>query len=308
MPGNIPKKIVLSASRRTDIPAFYMPWFMDGIAKGEFRVENPYNGRTAQVPATPEAVHTIVFWSKDFGPFLRGGYGEDLTDRGYHLFFNFTVNSRNPELEPRVPTLDRRLDQLEALCKRFSPSAVLWRFDPVCFYDTPTGLRDNLGDFGHIATAAAGFGIERCITSFLDLYPKIQRRTGNGFGISFISPSLAKQKKTLLQLQAQLKPLGIALFTCCEKELLGALPPDTGISPSACIPGKLLTQLYGEGISLRKDSGQRAAAGCGCTVSRDIGSYRAHPCHHDCLFCYANPAAYRSTGVLRRKTSAGAEA
>jgi hypothetical protein len=305
MPGNIQKKIVLSASRRTDIPAFYMPWFMDAIEKGEFKIENPYNGRTTQVPATPETVHTIVFWSKDFGPFLQGGYGEDLAARGYHLFFNFTVNSHCPELEPGVPPLDLRLDQLGILCKRFSPGAVLWRFDPVCFYNTPAGPRNNLGDFGRIALAAAGFGIERCVTSFLDLYPKIQRRTGNGTGISFFSPSLERQKNTLLQLQAQLEPLGIALFTCCEKELLETLPLDSGILPSACIPGRLLTQLYGGGISLRKDSGQRAGAGCGCTVSSDIGSYRAHPCRHDCLFCYANPAAYRSAGDRRQKTPAG---
>jgi len=292
MPGNPPKKIVISASRRTDIPAFYMPWFMDGIKQGEFKVENPYNGRITRVPATPEAVHTIVFWSKNFGPFLRGGYGEDLTARGYHLFFNFTINSHCPDLEPRVPPLDDRLAQLEALCKRFSPEAVLWRFDPICFYNTPAGPRDNLGDFDRIATTAAGFGIERCVTSFLDLYRKIQKRTENGSGVSFLSPPIEKQKKILLLLQARLKPLGISLYTCCEKEILETLSPDAGISPSACIPGRLLTQLYGGDISLRKDPGQRAAAGCGCTVSSDIGSYRVHPCHHDCLFCYANPARY----------------
>lgn len=267
---------------------------MKGVENGGFEVENPYNRRITRVPATPEAVHTIVFWSKDFGPFLKGGYGETLAARGYHLFFNFTINSHCPELEPRVPPLNRRLDQLESLCKRFSPRAVLWRFDPICFYNTPGGSRDNLGDFDQIAAAASRAGIERCVTSFLDLYRKIQKRTENRPGISFVSPDLEKQKETLLELQARLRPLGISLYTCCEKEALEALPPGSGILPSACIPGRLLTQLCGSGVSLRKDTGQRASAGCGCTVSSDIGSYRAHPCHHDCLFCYANPARYAS--------------
>jgi hypothetical protein len=298
MPPLSLQKIILSASRRTDIPAFYMPWFMEGIKRGVFEVENPYNGRISRVPATPETVHTIVFWSKDFGPFLEGGFGEKLADMGYHLFFNFTINSHCPELEPRVPLLDRRLDQLAALCKRFSAEAVLWRFDPICFYSTPGGNFDTLGDFDRIADTAAGLGIHRCITSFLDLYAKIRKRTKRGSGLTFSEPSPKKQKMILLDLNDRLTPLGIRLFTCCEKEILDTLPPDAGISPSACIPGKLLTELFGEGISLRKDPGQRSAAGCGCTVSRDIGSYKAHPCHHDCLFCYANPAKY-ATGSRR---------
>lgn len=308
MSRSLPRKIVLSASRRTDIPAFYMPWFMEGIEKGEFEVENPYNGRISRVPATSERVHTIVFWSKDFGPFLRGGYGEELAVRGYNLFFNFTINSHCPDLEPRVPPLEDRLGQLESLCGRFSPGTVLWRFDPICFYQTPDGRRDNLEDFEHIAAAASRAGIERCVTSFLDLYPKIKRRMESGAGISFLSPSLEKQKKVLLELQARLGPLGISLFTCCEKEVLELLPRGTGILPSACIPGRLLTQLFGEGISLSKDPGQRSGAGCGCSVSSDVGSYRAHPCRHDCLFCYANPAAYRSADSREGKTPAGGAA
>ncbi len=105
-------QIVISASRRTDIPAFYMPWFMDRIDKGYFEVVNPYNRRTSIVPATPAEVHTIVFWSKNFGPFITGRYGEKLIDAGYHLFFNYTLNSESPLLEPNLPPLQTRMSQL----------------------------------------------------------------------------------------------------------------------------------------------------------------------------------------------------
>ena len=79
-------QIVLSASRRTDIPALYMDWFMMGIEKGRFSVRHPYTGKMREVPAGTDRVHSIVFWSKDFGPFLVGGCGERLQRAGYHLF------------------------------------------------------------------------------------------------------------------------------------------------------------------------------------------------------------------------------
>jgi Domain of unknown function (DUF1848) len=77
---------------------------------------------------------------------------------------------------------------------------------------------------------------------------------------------------------------------CSEKELLAHIPPNLGVSASACIPNDRLTGLYGPGISLAQDGGQRRAAGCMCGVSKDIGTYHLHPCRHNCLFCYANPA------------------
>ena len=88
---------------------------------------------------------------------------------------------------------------------------------------------------------------------------------------------------------AALSALDIHLFTCCEKEVMSALPLFSGVSASSCVPNDLLVQLYGPGISLAKDRGQRTSRGCRCGVSVDIGDYRLHPCGHACLFCYANP-------------------
>ena len=86
-------KQILSVSRRTDIPAFYMPWFMDQVTRGLIEVVNPFNQKVRQVNVSPERVHTMVFWSKNFRPFLADRYGERFQAMGYHLFFNFTVNS-----------------------------------------------------------------------------------------------------------------------------------------------------------------------------------------------------------------------
>jgi len=289
---NSPQQIVISASRRTDIPAFYMPWFMEQIKSGSFEVINPFNQRVSVVPATPHAVHTIVFWSKNFGPFIDQGFGDRLLKQGYNLFFNFTINSVSTILEPNVPPLRERFDQLEYLSDHFGSRSINWRFDPICFYEIGQGaLHDNLSDFITIGEKAAAVGVERCITSFMDHYPKIRRRLSSRPGLVLTDPVLTDKVNTLIEMETRLAALNIHLAACCEKEVITALPPGSSITPSSCIPNDLLMELYGGHISLRKDTGQRVKAGCGCKVSIDIGSYRHQPCYHNCLFCYANPAS-----------------
>jgi hypothetical protein len=299
MPGNaadaVPcerlQKIILSVSRRSDIPAFYMDWFMTQIRKGFFEVTNPFNGKRSMVPATPRDVHAIVLWSKDYGTFLDHGLGEQLNAKGYRLFFNFTVNSGMAELEPNVPELSHRLRQMETLCTRFDPRTVNWRFDPICFFRVDGGPeQNNLADFTRIADTASHLGISRCITSFMDHYPKIKKRAIIGNHITFNDPPLEKKVEILLRMEKTLQKRDIALNTCCEKRVVAGLPPDSTIAKSSCIPGRLLADLFPGKISLKKDTGQRQSGGCGCTVSKDVGSYRHHPCYHNCIFCYANPS------------------
>lgn len=283
-------KIVISASRRTDIPAFYMPWFMAGIQRGVFEVVNPFNRRVKKVQASPADVHTIVFWSKDFGLFLKQGYGKKLQDRGYHLFFNFTVNSVAPQLEPQIPPLNQRLDQLKQLADQFGPAAINWRFDPICYFKMGDGrVQNNLGDLNHIAARASAAGIRRCISSFMDPYPKIERRLANRPDFSFWDPPLKNKRQIIFDMERLLASEKIKLMLCCEKEVLDELPESTSVKQAACISNDLLVRLFGGTISLKQDTGQRIRKGCGCQVSVDIGVYHQHQCYHNCLYCYANP-------------------
>jgi len=285
-------KIVISASRRTDIPAFYMKWFMKQIKNGHFEVVNPYNRHVSIVPATPDKVHTILFWSKNFGPFIKSRFGEKLRKMGYNVYFNFTINSKEPLLEPNVPALEERICQLEYLCRNFGAGSISWRFDPICFYKTNDGkIHNNLHDFNYISSKASGYGIKRCITSFMDDYHKIRKRIAKIPGFAFIDPPIEAKSKIVLKMKDELSDKNISLHTCCEKELLSILPENSGITKSSCIPNDLLMKLFGGSLSLNKDSGQRIKNGCGCKVSADIGSYSLHPCYHNCLFCYANPAS-----------------
>ena len=285
-----PLKLVLSASRRTDIPAFYMPWFMQSIDRGYFNVTNPYNQHVSEVPAATNIVGAIVFWSKNFGSFLANDWGKQLTAKGYHLFFNFTLNLPHPVLEPGVPPVEDRLNQLKLLSRQYDVSAVTWRLDPICWYHSPQGrVEHNLKELDWLIDSVAAFGITRCVTSFLDIYTKVKKRAASSGLVSFFDPPLTDKVELLLELERKLGDRNIRLQTCCEKEVIDVLPVDSKVTSSACISNSLLMSIYGGRFSLQKDRGQRIKDGCGCQVSMDIGSYNRHPCYHNCLFCYANP-------------------
>lgn len=294
------RKTILSASRRTDIPAFYMDWFMAGIARGFFDVVNPFNRQSKRVPARPHDVHSIVFWSKNFGPFLAGSYDRALQQRGYRLFFNFTLNSPSAELEPHIPPLPARLAQMAALTRRFDPRLITWRFDPVCFYRRPgeETLRDNLEDLETIADRLADMGIQRCVTSFVDLYRKVVKRLPAA-GLNLVDPPRAVKRRTLMRMAGILQQRGITLSACCENDILAGLPSEAEIQSGECIPGPLLAAFYGGDVALKKDPGQRRTHGCTCNLAADIGSYHQHPCYHNCLFCYANPQTPLQAGNKR---------
>ena len=290
-------QIVISASRRTDIPAFYMDWFMEQIKKGVFEVTNPYNRRKFMVPATPDKIHTIVFWSKNFAPFIKSGFGEKLLRMGYNLFFNFTINSNSPLLEPRVPSLKQRLVQLLYLSRNYDSKTINWRFDPICFFSYEEKvIKDNLHDFTRIGAWASQCGVRRCITSFMDHYAKIKKRIKSISGFSFIDPTLSEKIEILRKMEKILSEKKIDLYTCCEKDVMDALPSGSNIRKSACIPNDLFVKIFGGDLSFKRDTGQRSSKGCRCMISVDIGSYHLHPCYHNCLFCYANPtnAAFKN--------------
>ncbi|MEJ2659044.1 MAG: DUF1848 family protein, partial [Desulfobacterales bacterium] len=199
-------------------------------------------------------------------------------------------NSNSPLLEPRIPPLAQRLDQLGELCRSYDSKSLNWRFDPICFFKFDKKMvQNNLKDFSKIATWASQYGISRCITSFMDDYAKIKKRVASIPGFSFIDPDLKEKINILLKMEKELAGKNIDLYTCCEKEVADALPSGSSIRNSSCIPNDLLVQIFGGDLSFKKDTGQRTQKGCGCMVSKDIGSYHSHPCYHNCLFCYANP-------------------
>ncbi|MFH1740247.1 MAG: DUF1848 family protein, partial [bacterium] len=260
--------------RRTDIPAHYYDWLVESFQSGVALVSRPYRRGTVEVDLRPDRIHTIVFWSKDFSHLL--------SDRErwnpYNLYFQFTLN-HCPELEPNVPPLDGRLEQLRVMAGEWGAERINWRFDPIVFWDG--GKRNNLADFERIAETAASMGIRRCTFSFMTHYGKTKSRD-KALGMAFYDPVIEEKIEIASQMALCLAGYGMVLCACCNPEMVGI----EGIQSASCVDGSLLARLAGESCDERKDSSQRKP--CGCTRSIEIGSYWMK-CPHACLYCYARP-------------------
>ena len=281
-----PALTIISASRRTDIPAFYMRWFMNRLREGYAAYPNPFSEQIHEVSLAPEDVHSIVFWSKNFAPFLP--HMAELDGRGYRYYGHFTITDAPRDLEPHTPPWQRSADVFRQLAERTSPSHVQWRFDPILLTSetTPQDVADR---FRHIASALEGY-TRRCYVSFATLYRKAARRLAEQ-GIKVIDPPLAEKTALLADLSGIAADYGITLYACCQDALLG-----DGIHKARCVDGDLLAELFPDRPLVSEARPTRDQ--CGCVASRDIGVYDT--CPLGCVYCYANRdhaapvAAFRS--------------
>jgi hypothetical protein len=265
---------IISVSRRTDVPAFYMPWFMNRLEAGFVRYPNPFGGQTYTVSLRPGDVHSIVFWSKHYGQFLP--HLDEIVNRGYRFYFHYTITGAPRVLEPHVPDWQQSVQTFRELARRTDPRQVQWRFDPIVFTDE-LDIEFYAGRFRDIATALAG-ATRRCYFSFAVLYDKVNRQLQRA-GIRFRDPS-AEKKQTLTEMMADIADeCGITLYACCEDALV------TGkVQKAHCIDGDLLAELFPDRPLVSQAKPTRAQ--CGCVASRDIGVYDT--CPYGCVYCYAN--------------------
>jgi len=280
-------KTVISASRRTDLVAFFPDWLAAALRAKRVRVTGP-RGRVHDVDLDPSSVHTVVLWSKNFSNLIRNTSGlRDLLGEYDQLYLHITVTGLGgTPAEAGSPPPSEALAQLPALTGIAGrPELVTVRFDPVLFWREGEDVRSNLAFFRTVADAAVGCGVLDLRMSFAQWYAKARSRAA-ARGFAYVDPPEAEKRTLAGRLAAEAAERGLTLHACTQPFLAGV----PGLKPSACIDGRLLESLhpYREPASHRKDPGQRA--GCLCTESRDIGSY-AQTCPHGCVYCYANPSA-----------------
>ena len=265
---------IISASRRTDIPAFYMPWFMNRLRAGTVAYPNPFGGQIHTLSLRPEDVHSIVFWSKFYGPFLR--HVDEILSRGYVFYAHYTITGAPPRLEPKVPRWEQAVRVFRDLAVRTSPRHVQWRFDPILITDDLDAAY-YADRFREIAAALDG-ATTRCYFSFVSYYAKAARRLERA-GIRYVDPPLEARRALVETLVAIAAEHGITLYACCQADLL-----DEHVRQAHCVDADLLAELFPD----RPLSGtvQPTRVGCGCFASRDVGMYDT--CPFGCLYCYAN--------------------
>lgn len=265
----------VSVSRRTDIPAFYAPWFMGRVREGFCLVPNPYDARRfSRVPLSPREAELILFWSKNPAPLLP--CLDELDARGYAYAFTFTLTPYGPELEPGLPDAGARVETFERLSQRLGPLRVDWRYDPVLL-DARFTVSYHEERFARLCERLAPL-TTRCIFSFADPYPHLHGR---------VRPAPEGDMRALAAALARIGSAhGLALETCCERIDLS----DLGIAHGACVDAGRAARILGRPVSAAHDAGQRP--GCGCVRSVDIGAYDT--CPGGCAYCYATHAAARA--------------
>jgi DNA repair photolyase len=272
--------LIVSASRRTDIPAFYSDWFMNRAEAGFCLVPNPQNTKqVSYIPLTPDETDVIVFWTKNPAPMLK--HIETLEDAGFRFYFQYTLNDYPKVLEPGVPPVSDRIETFVKLSGMIGPERVIWRYDPI-IVSNRTGYSFHRENFSALCERLASF-TRRVVVSIVDLYAKTERRLRKleDEGLRFTEdPVNDPQMDDLLgDLARVARRAALEIATCAEKKDYSAL----GIPPGRCIDGDLIERLWHLRRSWSKDPGQRDA--CGCVASRDIGVNDS--CLHNCPYCYA---------------------
>ncbi len=265
--------MILSVSRRTDIPNYYSEWFLNRIREGYLYVRNPMNAhQVSKIPLSPEVVDCIVFWTKNPEPmFLR----LDQLD-AYKYYFQFTLTCYGSDIECNVPHKKNFLiPAFQKLSQKIGREKVIWRYDPIIFTEKYSPAY-HLKAFEQIAEELQGYTC-KCVISFVDLYAKNQKNM-NALNPFFLTgDDLIAFGKEIAYIAGSHH---IKVASCAETVDLSAC----GIEHNCCIDKELIEQIIGCKIQADKDRNQRKE--CGCIESIEIGTYNT--CKNGCRYCYAN--------------------
>ena len=270
--------MIISASRRTDIPAFYTDWFMNRIRAGFAAVRNPFNARQLRPVSLAVAdVDAIVFWTRNARKLIP--HLTDLDLLGYRYYFQYTITGYPTALEKSVPGLDQAVRTFAELSERIGSQRVLWRYDPILLSNLTT-IDEHLRRFEKIAAALAG-KTSRVTISVAEFYQKTRKNLGRVEGLT--CTDLAQDRGQLQALVASLAGIaaqhGMEMRTCAS----GIDLANVGVSPGKCVDEHRLKTVFGSNYPSAKDKGQRPH--CNCVPSVDIGAYNT--CLHGCAYCYA---------------------
>ena len=264
--------MILSVSRRTDIPAFYWEWFLNRVQAGFVDVRNTMNiHRVSRIDIRPEVVDCIVFWTKNAGNIIP--HLDQLKD--YKYYFQYTINPYNKLIEENVPLKKYVVENFRLLSEIIGPNRVIWRYDPILLTDM-IDVDYHLRYFEELAKRLKGH-TNRCVISFVDLYKKTVSNTRE---LMMKEPTDMEMHFLAHNLSSIAKDYGMEIVSCSESIDLDF----DGVRHGCCIDRNLIEEIVGYKIDVKKDKNQRKE--CGCVESVDLGAYNT--CLHACKYCYAN--------------------
>jgi hypothetical protein len=264
--------MIINASRRTDIPAFYLDWFINRLKEGYALVRNTMNpDYVMRVDLNRENIDCIVFWTKDPTEFLeRQSFFE-----AYPYYFQVSLTGYDQTLEPFVREKDEIIASIIRLSKSIGKKRVVWRYDPILFTHR-FDVAFHIAKFEELCRRLSGY-TERCVISFVDMVETKEIVMEDIGYVEVGEDEMSALASRLVQIAAQ---YGIAVESCSEAVDLDQL----GIKHGKCVDDQLMCDSLGVCVEVGKDKHRREM--CGCVTSVDIGVYNS--CGHDCFYCYAN--------------------
>ncbi len=268
--------MIISASYKTDIPAFYGEWFMNRLRAGYCKMVNPYNRRAIRISLLPGDVDGIVFWTKNVGPFLR--HLPEIRQQGFPFILQHTVNAYPRDLEQAVVDAPRAVEYLRQIANTFGPRVNVWRYDTI-INSSLTPRQFHVDTFGRLAEALEG-ATDEAVISFAHLYSKTRRnmeRAAAEHDFSWSDPPDEWKQSLARELATLAAPRRIQLTVCSQPQFVVA-----GCAEARCVDANRLMDISGK-LAKAVLKGNRKE--CGCYESRDIGEYDT--CPHGCVYCYA---------------------
>jgi hypothetical protein len=285
--------MIISASRRTDIPAFYAPWFMNRLRAGWCRVPNPFNpAQVSEVSLDPGDVEVIVFWTRNALPLLP--HLRELEERGYRFYFLYTLMDNPRIMDPGCPPLKSAIKAFQTLAEQIGPDKVMWRYDPIAI----TSVTDpdyHKRAFRRIAGELRGF-TTRCIISNVHAYRKVEKRFREK-GIVWKALGEEGLGDLMRFMAGEAEDRDMEIQSCAQSIELERY----GVRHGKCVDDEYIKKVFGIEVSPKKDPSQRKA--CMCVKSKDIGMYDT--CLYGCLYCYATGDFRKAQEHCRRHDPAG---
>jgi hypothetical protein len=273
--------MIISVSRRTDIPAFYSKWFINRIRAGYCTVPNPFNkNQVSHISLKLEDVDVIVFWTRNPRPLFP--YLEELNQRGYRYYFQFTLMNNPRFLDTKSPPVDSSIKTFQELANFVGFQKVIWRYDPIVISEA-TNINFHIETYSYIASLLSGY-TGRSVISIMDGYAKNNKRLreleqAHNTKISNIAEVPQLFSDLLPSLAKIAHSNGMEIVSCAEEVNFQLY----GIQPGKCIDDNYIEKVFGLTVNHKKDPSQREA--CGCVLSKDIGMYDT--CLFGCQYCYA---------------------
>ncbi len=264
--------MIISVSRRTDIPAFYSDWFYERIKKGFVYTRNPMNiHQISKIDLNPKVVDCFVFWTKNPTHFMKNLNNLDY----YNYYFQFTITGYGKKLEPNVPSLKNSIENFKKLSRLIGKNRVIWRYDPIIITED-CDIHYHIKNFEFIASQLTKY-TDKCIISFVDYYKKTVKNMVHIKDTPITKDQIYKLATNFVSIG---KKYGLIINSCAEKINL----ENQGIEHGKCIDNRLIEEISDYKLKISKDNTQRTE--CGCVTSIDIGAYNT--CLHGCVYCYAN--------------------